>query len=287
MRKSEVRVNPKLIHRIIGGTGAILSDQFTEVDIRELLIDLREIIREMHKTMSDIVKEEYLFLLDICDTIAHPHRDRELSPLVKQIQTTSTLMQERLRQNNLIMIPEFDKSKCLNFALPTDLKLANTKGLVFYLGVMIQSIFLLLKKEDKFHIPFEKFMERQADIALCVFSLLQHVTLHIEYEGRKPVDDGEHGFLYLYCKEKTFHLYFRSSRTKLEKEAQQRAIAKGVAEDKLGSASLDFVVLEGLGSHDDGTFVNIETMPAVLETYRDENNVLGIRKCVFAPFSSA
>lgn len=278
-------LNPKLLYSIRKNANRIARGQFAETEVKEFLIDLRSMGRVLQKPLSDhpLYKREYDYLIDICDSIAHPHRNQgEFSNYIRE---TSALIDRKLSQLIILDDNPHPETPTMDFALPSDAQVIDPDGLVFYLATIVQACFRLARYN--YELDFQAFMNQRDDIILCIFSLLHCVTIDIDLDKKnRPVQGGARAVLRIYCFDKKYGLYCDVINSETERKAKQRVKEKGGPAKPGGRVVVRFTVMKGRKTNMDNLeFPKTVVLPEPVETYRDETGRLRLRYCTGPPLA--
>jgi len=244
----------KILRSVRGNIEKLKCDRFDEHDVKELLIDLREVGRYFVKNLPPEERNQFTKafqdFIDVCDFIAHSNREwgiieRNVRQHVKKLhEMISTATME-----------EFT-------SLPVD-NVIYTDALV---SAMLGFAFYTLSAQDK-SITSEYFLDafkNKGDIALCLLSLLQDSIIKL---------DKDEGFaiLFILSFEGRYRLYCQILESRIEREARERT-------GGTGRLVLGFPVIVSLvPCIDDIPSEAPQGLPAVFETFRDAENKLRMR----------
>ena len=248
----------KIRNSISQGIELLRFGAFTEVDVKLLLVDLREVGRHMATSLKS---EENPFtiliaeFLDVCDFVAHANRDRGVVEATVRVQAQK--MRKNLNSNPSLTVDEFS-GVLVNGAL-------NANRLVMALASIAALALDKLDPASSKALVIE-LQERQSEIALCILSLLQDsfITLN-KNEG--------YGLLQLKPHEGMYRLYCQVIDSKIDEEARTRTNGSG-------RIILGFPVIVSAAECIDPDILSCdcEVFPApIFETFRDAKSQLKLR----------
>lgn len=241
---------------------SIMEDSFSEREIKELLVDLRQLARQFISNISldsvnkDIHEEKYLkqikLFVDICDSIAHPNRDRGFlrDKIIENLQS----IQAHLNSGEI----KFEK------AIVAD----------SIVGALLGMINLYIISFDKnFYFDIKKIYSRKDGIALCIISLLQDVVvmrlcLKKDHDNKECVSCTS-ASLYFEKYEERFILSCHVVKPKISYNRQQL---------NLGQESVSFnfpLIMTNFKANLDFTVDQYSrSIPAIVEIVRGDDNLL-------------
>lgn len=243
-------LNRKLLHSVRKNIEQLKSGSFDERNVKELLIDLREIARKhLTKETNEFTKQIKDFV-DICDFIPHTNRDR--GTIEKNICDYVKTLHEELSSTTI------DKS-----LLVPNINAINADKVV---NAMLAFAYFVLSSGDK-SITQEYILDvfkYKDDIALCLLSLLQDSKIDLK-------EDEGAAILFILPFEGRYRLYCQVLNSRIEREARERTSGTG-------TLILAFPVMFSFTPCiDDIPSEPPQGIPKVFETFRDAENKLRMR----------
>lgn len=238
---------------------SLIDKTYDETNIKELLIDLREIGNEIKSSAgkssesnAEAFDQTFVDFIDICNCIAHSNRLRGV-------------LEENIRNHVDKIQTVLNKGGEADFSEATAVeRVINGDSIV---AAMLASIFLYLTTYDK---EFDKeklapVFEDKADISLCIISLLQDTAVTLK--NRTGVS-----LLHVLPHEGKYRLYCRVLNSSIQRESRERT-------GGTGSFVLGFpVVVTNAKNIDELQFnENADELSRIIETYRDTNGTLHAR----------
>lgn len=243
----------KLFRSIYSNIERIKHGTFDERDIKELLIDLRELAKYVKQRLageSNDFTKAILHFIDVCDFIAHANRDRGV-------------VEQNVRAH----------AKALNAIFPTAtfeefsaLPVANVINADALVSALIGISYLGLSSEDKtissdFFLPVAA---HKNDVALCILSILQDSIIELD-------EDEGYAILHVMPFEGKYRLYCTIIGSRIERESRERTGGTGRFFMGFPVIVSDALCVDDISSGDP---VGI---PQVVETFRDSENRLRVR----------
>lgn len=243
----------KLVRSICSNIERVKHGTFDERDIKELLIDLRELAKYVKQRLagesSDFTKAILQFI-EICDFVAHAHRDRGV-------------VEQNIRQH----------AKALNTAFPTAtleefsaLPVANVINTDTLVSALIGIAYLGLSSENKTISSdyFSPVAANKDDVALCILSILQDSIIELdENEG--------YAILHVMPYEGKYRLYCTIINSRIEREFRERTGGTGRFFMGFPVIVSDALCVDDIPSGDP------VGLPQIVETFRDSENRLRVR----------
>lgn len=248
--KDVILINRKIIYSVRKNIELLKSGSFDEHNVKDLLIDLREIARKHDTKENNKFQEQIKDFVDICDFIPHPNRDRGTigKNIREYVNTLHEIMQSSTTNGTSQLAPNVN-------AINAD-KIVNA---------MLAFAYVVLYCGDK-SITREYISDvfkYKDDIALCLLSLLQDSTIDLDDEGA--------ALLFILPFERKYRLYCQVLNSRIEREARERT--KGT-----GMLILSFpVMLSSAPCIDNIPSKPPQGPPNVFETFRDVENKLRMR----------
>ncbi|MEL7669388.1 hypothetical protein [Methanobacterium sp.] len=221
---------------------SLLNGTYTENNIKELMIDLREyakILKDEYHLTSELYQDVENFV-EICDFIAHQNRN---NGIIKR----NIIEHVNARKKNIL---ENNKEEDLPVKNIMDVN-SIIKGLLFVLEKYLRIYGLTGNKINNLYM-----LESSDDIALCIISLLQ------EYSIKFGNDLHEYAVFHIYCHENKYHLYCK-------------VIIPQIENDLETFYEMDFPVITTTLQNIDGLVIKDNLKEGkIIETYRDSKGVL-------------
>jgi len=245
----------KTLISVRNGIERIKSGIFTENDVRELMLDLREastyISNQLSKETNEFTALIKIFI-DVCDFIVHPDRD-------------DGVIEENVRRHVRKLHAAVESSTVEDFInIPVEGVLNANKVVLGMAGIA----YFLLSSVDKSLSTdyFISLQDHQAEVALCIMSILQGMTIDLrENEGSAALQLYPYGGIY--------RVYCQIINSRIEREARDRT---GGA----GRVFLGFPIMISTVSSSDASEPDFlyETTPfPIFETYRENGRELKLR----------
>lgn len=248
-------ISDKTLVSVRVGIERIKSGLFTESDIRELILDLREPSTYMWSRLSskgDWFTELIKNLIDVGDFIAHPNRD-------------NGQIEENVRRHVRKLYAAVESSTWEDFRNIKVKVNINANELVLAMaGIAHFCLTAVDKSLDANY--FQPLQEYQSDVALCIMSLLQGATIDLK-------DNEGSAALQLYPYGGTYRVYCQVLNSRIEREARDRIGGKG-------RVSLGFPIMTSTvpSSKSEESDFSYEATPfPIFETYREDGRGLKLR----------
>lgn len=175
MDKAKYILSRKVGISISRNLQSLIDLSYTEQNVKELLIDLREISKTIVKSKPKVglkrnenIEQQIEEFIDICNCIAHPNRN------------ISGLLEKKIRSHIDRITTAYINEGISGFAkLAKNHKIITDESLV---NVMLASIYLYISKfEDSISIDqLEAINKDKANIGLCIISLLQDTIIKLD-----------------------------------------------------------------------------------------------------------
>lgn len=256
-RKTKVSVERRIAE--------IMEGRFTESAVKELLIDLRELARQIPTGTPEAPPQfdkSFIHFIEICDFVAHSNRDRGV---------IETNVREHAERIAAALAGGGDQDW---------LTLTAVKQIIHADGVVAgmlgtAQLFLLSFNESLQRDYLIPAFERKDEIALCIISLLQDAIIRLK---------GNHGFASLHVQvyEGQYRLYCSILGSRMERDARQLTGGSG-------SVVFGFPVID-TGAKDLDGILSLRTrnsfmlppgenipLPSIVETYRETDGSLHVR----------
>jgi hypothetical protein len=245
---------------------SLVCGTFSELTIKELMIDLRELARSAPNIGLDDPKFQHVFLefVDVCDFIAHSNR-------------TKGIFEAKIREQAERMADALASGDERRWQEVTAVPLvANMETIV---SGLLGTAFLFLTSFDKALTStyLEPAYRRRDEIALCIISLLQDSVIQLK-------DNCGVAVLHVLTHDGLFRLYCRIHGSRIETDARSRT--QGTGRVVIGFPVLVTMAPDTdriLPSYTSGFTQEISdrttsfTPPPVIETYRDASGKLCVR----------
>lgn len=236
---------------------SLIDKTYTETIIKELLIDLREIVGELIKAKGTTIpdpknsKQKLIEFRDICDCIAHSNRDHGV--LEVNIRNHTEKIACALNNGNKAWS---EVSKVDGYITEDSIFLA-----------MLATIFFFLSKYDKdlSREQFSPIFEDKSDIGLCIISLLQDTTFQLKH-------DHGNAILMVLEYEGNYRLYCSVSRSTVDKDSEERTGGSG-------HINFGFPVIVTTAKNIDNLRFSEQNDKShdLIEAYRGEDNKMHVR----------
>lgn len=227
----------------------LVNNFFTERNIKELMIDLREYAKYLRNLPNNTSRPKpknhnrYLnAFIEICDCVAHVNRSQGVLEKVIRINIEALKRINSKRELNMIIESIFDINSAIS-------------GLIIVLQSYI-SIYGINTKED----DNNKIINSYNDISLCIISLLQNCFI-------KPKDNYFQTFLYIDCIDNKYCLSARVKFSESISDCQEVNLQNyNISIIKTNACNIDGLLFNQLNS-----------CPRCIETYRDDSGILRTR----------
>lgn len=171
MKKPSKNTLPIKIHKsIYENYKLIKTNQYTETNIKELLIDLRFVATTTKRSFKNSPFEKDINeFIDFCNFIAHPIKDRGF--IAKRIIENIVLLEESLINPNGLIQFENEKPYFDNLKIYSSIN---------YVTYMFTMIFLALQNSITQEELQNVLQDQSKDISLCILSLLQNSIIELD-----------------------------------------------------------------------------------------------------------
>lgn len=231
---------------------ALIAKTYTEVTVKELLIDLREVTKYRNKNLDTPpdprFTQAFKDFTDVCDSAAHTNRDRGI--LEQNIRRYVRTLDAAFNEGGEKPVPQIDR-------------VASGDGIV---AAMLATIFFYLDAFDK---KFDRnqltpVFEDKADIGLCIISLLQDTIITLD-------DDKGKAHLRVLDHEGKFRLYCSILDSPIDRSARARTGGSG-------HVMISFPVIETNARNIDNLSFDAQgQVPSLIETFRADDGCLHAR----------
>jgi hypothetical protein len=243
----------KIIHAIRRNLEALQSGQFAEREVKELLIDVRELAKYVRPRIADGDPKfisSYDQFIDVCDCIAHANRIKGL--IERNIRA---YMQKLYANIHTLNFSQFEK-------LPVEDVLTGDS----IVAALLATIHLSMSTYDGAFKPeaMEPVLVNRDDIALCVISLLQDSTIELK-------EDEGNAMLHVLTHEHKYHLYCRVLNSLIQREARERTGGTGIV-------FFNFpVIITNAKCTDSDELSAGPDLPKIIEVHRIQNGLLRVK----------